>query len=124
MLRPTHETDAVCLTIPADVTYAQLARMTAATVAARFDFTYDDVEDVRIAVGELCGVLLGDDPDGRIEIILRFEDEVLEVEAWRLPAGGPVELGSLSQQILDAVTDEVTVHEEGTGITIRKQRRS
>lgn len=116
------DTDTIKLTVPAEPIYAQLARLTAASISARYDFSYDDVEDVRIAVGELCGLLV-DDERTHIEFAYRFDRDVLDISARRLPAGEPVEVGPLSHQILDAVTDEITVHERGTGLTIRKQRR-
>ena len=51
--------DEVQLVVPAAPEYLRLARMTAAGLASRLGFTYDDVEDLRIAVDELCFVLVG-----------------------------------------------------------------
>lgn len=122
MTAPSDDPEAIKLTIPAEAIYAQLARLTAASISARYDFSYDDVEDVRIAVGELCGLLVDDEPT-RIEFAYRFGDDTLDISAQRLPAGEPVTVGPLSHQILDAVTDEIDVHDHGTGLTIRKHRR-
>ena len=51
--------DHIRLSVPADTRYARLARLTAASLAGRDGFTYDEVEDVRIAVSEACALLLG-----------------------------------------------------------------
>lgn len=115
--------DTIRLNIPARAEHAHLARLTTASVAARLAFSYDEVEDVRIAVGELCGVLVDDAPTSRIEFICRVTNDALEIDACREPAGAPIELDDLSRQILDAVTDEIQVHDHGTGLTVRKHRR-
>ena len=121
MTSRTDET--VRLNIPARAEHAHLARLTTASVAARLAFSYDEVEDVRIAVGELCGVLVDGATDSRIEFLCRVTNDALEIEARRDPAGADVELDDLSRQILEAVTDEARVHDSGTGITVRKHRR-
>jgi serine/threonine-protein kinase RsbW len=44
--------DTITLTVPASAEYARTVRMTAAAVVARMPFTYDEVEDVRMAAEE------------------------------------------------------------------------
>ena len=47
-------TDVVELTIPVRADLVVLARLTAATVASRADFDVEEIEDLRLAVDELC----------------------------------------------------------------------
>src|SRR5256886_9524240 len=49
----------VRLVVPAVPEYLRLVRLTAAGLASRLGFTFDEVEDLRIAVDELCFHLLG-----------------------------------------------------------------
>ena len=49
-----HRAD-VELRLPAEGAYATVVRTTAAGLAARLDFTIDDIEDLRIAIGEASG---------------------------------------------------------------------
>ena len=44
--------------LPADSAYLAVLRTATAAVAARLDFTVDDIEDLRIAVDEACALLL------------------------------------------------------------------
>jgi serine/threonine-protein kinase RsbW len=46
------------LRLPADSAYVSVLRTTTASLAARLDFTIDDIEDLRIAVGEACAMVL------------------------------------------------------------------
>ena len=46
------------LRLPADGAYVSVLRTLTAGLAARLDFTLDDVEDLRIAVGEACALVL------------------------------------------------------------------
>lgn len=46
------------LRLPADSAYLSVVRTTAAGLAARLDFTIDDVEDLRMAVGEASAIVL------------------------------------------------------------------
>ena len=46
------------LRLPADGAYVSVLRTTTAGLAARLDFTIDDIEDLRIAVGEASAMVL------------------------------------------------------------------
>ncbi len=46
------------LRMPADSAYVSVLRTTTAGLAARLDFTIDDIEDLRIAVGEASAMVL------------------------------------------------------------------
>ncbi len=46
------------LRIPADSAYLAVLRTATAGLAARLDFTLDDIEDLRIAVDEACAMVL------------------------------------------------------------------
>src|SRR5256884_4530783 len=50
--------DQVTIRMPADGAYLSVLRTATAGLAARLDFTLDEIEDLRIAVGEGCGMLL------------------------------------------------------------------
>jgi serine/threonine-protein kinase RsbW len=48
----------VTMQVPADSAYIAVLRTTTAGLAARLDFTLDDIEDLRMAVNEACALLL------------------------------------------------------------------
>lgn len=50
--------DNVTVRMPADGAYLSVLRTATAGLAARLDFTLDDIEDLRIAVDEACAMLL------------------------------------------------------------------
>ena len=54
----TVEQDVVLIRLPAAGAYLALLRTATAGLAARLDFTLDDIEDLRIAVDEACAMLL------------------------------------------------------------------
>jgi len=44
--------------VPAETAYVAVVRMATAGIAARLDFTLDDIEDLRMAVNEACAMVL------------------------------------------------------------------
>jgi serine/threonine-protein kinase RsbW len=50
--------DEVTVRLPADGAYLSVLRTATAGLAARLDFTLDEIEDMRIAVDEACAMLL------------------------------------------------------------------
>jgi serine/threonine-protein kinase RsbW len=51
-------TDQVTVRLPAEGAYLSVLRTATAGLAARLDFTLDEIEDLRIAVDEACAMLL------------------------------------------------------------------
>jgi len=52
-------TDEVELSLPAKPELLSLARLTVAALASRADFDYEEIEDLRLAIDELCSPLVG-----------------------------------------------------------------
>src|SRR4029450_6777326 len=72
--------DHVELRVPASGAYVSVLRTATAGLAARLDFTVDDIEDLRIAVDEACAVLLPlADADARLTARFDLEPGALQV---------------------------------------------
>jgi len=106
-------TDVVELSIPVTADLVVLARLTASTVAARANFDVEEIDDLRLAVDELCISMVHDRSDGRLSLRFIRDDDQVEVFCSLLPASGtrstgpltPTEDG-LSERILDALVDD------------------
>lgn len=105
--------DEVRLVIPAEPGFLRLARLTAAAVASRMGFTFDQVEDLRIAVDELCYFLLGSNRGaGAITLVCTISADGLVVNGTGSGRGGSGSetagstLPELSRRILESVVDE------------------
>jgi serine/threonine-protein kinase RsbW len=101
--------DAVQVTLPASSAYLSVLRTTTAGLAARLDFTLDDIEDLRIAVDEACAILL---PQVAPRAELRC-DFVLEDDGIVITVSAPTTRGSLPERetfswtVLTALAGEV-----------------
>jgi serine/threonine-protein kinase RsbW len=120
-----HDDTEVRLALPASPEFLRLARLTVAGVASRMGFSYDEVEDLRIAIDELCFALVGTTGrEGTIELrySVRADDLVVEGLGTFASPIGPV-LSPLSRQILSAVVDEHDVAAGDSGPTFRLRKR-
>jgi len=116
---PTATRDTIRLTIPALLPFVRLPRVAIAGLATRSGFSYDEVEDLRLAVGEVCQVLLdGGDRDGSLTIDFTVARGSMRVEV--AIAGTAVVsdgLGErLAEQILAATVGKVEVGDDGRSI--------
>lgn len=78
--------------MPADGAYLSVLRTATAGLAARLDFTLDDIEDMRIAVDEACAMLLSQAvPGSRLEctFALNADDMTITVSVQSLDPRPP-----------------------------------
>lgn len=107
----------VRLAVPAKPEYIGLARVTAAGLASRLGFTYDQVEDIRLAIDEVCFGLIGrEGREGTLEVRFLVSPEGLVVSGeGHFPAAQPLELPAMSELILDALVDEHSLADGANG---------
>ena len=124
-------TDAeVRLEVPASPEFLRVARMMAAGVASRLGFTLEEVDDLRIAIDELCFCLVGrNGRPGTLSLRYVMDGSGLLVEGaghFADRANEEPRLSPLSLQILKAVTDECRLDagEDGPTFRLLKRRRS
>ena len=116
----------VRLEVPASPEFLRITRIMAAGVASRLGFTLDDVEDLRIAIDELCFTLVGKGRSGTIAIRYEMLADGIAVEgAGHFTDDGSHEaqLSPMSQQILQAMVDEVELGTGPEGPTFRMVKR-
>ena len=105
------ERDHVALHLPVRPELWALARMSASAIASRLDFGFDAVEDLRLAIDELCNsCAAGADTESRLELHYRWDEDTIHV-ACEVDPIGPVSPGAsdtleLSARILDALVDD------------------
>lgn len=110
--------DEVRLAVPATPEFLRLARVTASGLASRLGFTYDEVEDLRLAIDELCFVLIGSrGREGTVDLRYSVGPEALEVEGvgrFDDDETDPM-LAAFSKQILAALVDDYAVYRTEDG---------
>ena len=108
------------LRIPADSAFLAVLRTATAGLAARLDFTLDDIEDLRIAVDEACAMVL---PQAREHSDLTC---AFELEPTRLTVTVTAECdtpqrpdrNSFAWTVLAALTSEVRAEVDGDRLTV------
>ena len=103
------------LRLPAESAYGAVLRMTTAGLAARLDFTLDDIEDLRMAVGEACALVLEHaDPGGDMRANFDLSDGSIRVAvAADTSSDDDPDEDSFGWQVLTALTSEVVTSREG-----------
>ena len=120
-------TGSVELTIPGDARFLRVARMVASSVASLSDFDVDAVDDLRIAVDELCGVLVERGGGSAIELRFDVVDGTVVVRGTCALGAEPVLDGdreALWTQILAVVTDRYEVTAANGELAFVLEKRS
>lgn len=107
-------TEDVHLVVPARPELVGVVRLTAASLAGTLDFSLNDIEDLKIAVEELCHQIMDSAAgEGALRITYVMGTDTLEVIGTGPGAAHPSPdrpgHHPLSNRILDAVTDGYTL---------------
>lgn len=117
----------VKIVVPAKPDYVRLLRAVTAGLAARLEFTYDRIEDLRLAVSEACATLLALPWDAEILVLRLFatDSRITAVVCSDADPGAdawpPVEPErTLAWRVLSGLTDTATfeVGEEGPAVRL------
>ena len=120
--------DQVTVRLPAEGAYLSVLRTATAGLAARLDFTLDEIEDLRIAVDEACAMLLGQAiPGSSLECSFTLGREMtisvsVPCLAPRVPASD-----TFAWTVLTALAGNVEAHagpDDRLTIVMRKSRHS
>ena len=119
------QADAVELRLPADGAYLSVLRTATAGLAARLDFTLDEIEDLRIAVDEACALLLPDAvPDSHLTCSFTLSSGSLAVTVTVPSRTGRVpRRNTFAWTVLTALAGEVDASTSDDGlvsVTLRK----
>jgi serine/threonine-protein kinase RsbW len=120
----------VTLTIPALPEFVGVARLAVLGVASRMKFSYDEVEDLRLAVGEACTGAIERAARaasaGSVRINCLMDEDALTVEVHdnaplveaQPEAGGTFEPESISALLMEILVDGVSVTQDPDGGTV------
>ena len=114
------------LTIPGSPDFLRLARLAAADAGSRAGLTFDEIEDLRIGVDELCHSVMRDDGGGVVELVFELHDDGLVVGGTGPPVepGGESKPSELSRTIVAAVVDEHDLDRDGDALHFRLVKRA
>jgi serine/threonine-protein kinase RsbW len=131
------------LQIPASAEYLDIVRLSLYGVATKLGFSYEDIEDLKVAVSEACNnaILHGEPQTGNGQIAISYEsgEGFLKVKVKDDGAGyephdqnrqtapyagdslSRLQTGGLGMYLMEALMDEVVVDtKDGTEVTLVK----
>jgi serine/threonine-protein kinase RsbW len=119
--------DVVTIRLPAAGAYLSVLRTATAGLAARLDFTLDEIEDLRIAVDEACAMLLTQAvPGADLECQFALQSDNMRISVSVLTQDGEEpSRETFAWTVLSALAGEVDSRSEVDNrvtITLTKQR--
>ena len=119
--------DEVSLKFPASFEYIRLARLVASGLAAQVNFNLDDIEDLRIAVDELCSALVeaAADRSSTVTVTFRVDDQQIQMEADvpTVGANGSYVIDDISSHILRAAVDRHELEQAAERLVARMSKQ-
>lgn len=108
----THDgplSETVRMEIPAQLRFVSLVRVASASLAADLDPIIDDVEDLRVAVNELAGLLVEASDGATIAVQMWTDERTVHVSGRCNGPSSPVAPDQLTERILAATVDSYLI---------------
>lgn len=121
--------DVVRVRVPASGAYLSVLRTATASLAARLDFTIDEIEDLKIAVDEACAMLLASaEPGTDVECRFTLRGDAIRVAVTVITVDGrPPSRDTFAWTVLTALAGGVDASadsDHGVTIELSKTRAS
>lgn len=122
-----HRVRQVKVAIPAEEGFVAVARLAASTLANRDDVSYEHVQDVVVAVDELCSILVKAAAPGQVlEVTYELNSDKLDIRGEVLVAGGRGRedlVPWLVDRVLRAATDSYQLQLRGERVAFAMTKR-
>ena len=118
----------ISVSVPARPDFVHILRSVVAGAAARADFTYDEIDDVRLAVDEACAQLLSDAAATILTLTVRITspdglEVVASIDASSRGWPPPGAERSLGWQVLSALADDARYEQADGNPAVRIVKR-
>jgi len=119
-------TDEIRLVLPAEEDFHPIAHLVLGGLGARHSLTFDQLEDLQVALDALLGQR---DDEDEIVVTIRVEADTVRAEVGPYPAGALAELEGEGEQlglrrVLETVCDAFQVEERDAGSWVQLQKRT
>lgn len=128
--------DNIKLTVPSKTEYLSLIRLTASSVAANMGFNIDDIDDIKVSVGEACTSIIEnlnprEDNNFKIRYSVKGNKFKIRIKIKKVTEEDSINLSELmedglSMMIIQSLMDEIEVtsnSEVGSEIKMIKVKR-
>ncbi|MBU5257169.1 ATP-binding protein [Tissierella praeacuta] len=110
--------DIINLTIPRKPDYISLVRLTTSGIAYSMGLNVDDIEDIKVSIGEACINSLMSDGKEEISLVFEIDEEKLSIEVMNVKEEIPDDLEEKREKelgllIIKSLMDEVIFNEDG-----------
>lgn len=127
--------DIINISLPSKPEYVSVARLTASYIASQMNFDIEEIEDIKLAVGEACNNVVlhsGSEQTYEMKITNLFSElqiEIMdqgkgfEVDAYKQPSIENLQENGMGLFIIQSLMDDVKIETKngiGTKIVMRK----
>jgi len=110
--------DIVKLQIPKEPSYISLVRLTASGIAYSMALNIDEIEDIKVSIGEACINSLNFSEEDEISLTFIIDEEKLSITVSGVKENIPEELDEKRERelgllIIKSLMDEVVFNEKG-----------
>lgn len=117
--------DVITVELPAHSAYLSVLRTMTAGLAARADFTLEEIEDLKMAIDEACAAVLPSAvADAQMTCDFELSATGMRVAVSTTTNGGRLpEPDSFAWMVLSALTDSVQATSDGSLVSVVLQKR-